>query len=241
MKHIFSFFLAILFSANVFAADYTRTAYGIKTSVKEFNIEIQFITPEIVRIYKTPENSGYQKTSYSVIKTTEKVKFTVVNVNLEKDIIWLQSKSLQIFIDVATGKISFHTLNGKVLFTEKDFGTKFTPFNDAGNATFSVSQQFTFDDNEAIYGLGQQQIDKLNQRNSTVLLKQRYLHACIPIFQSVKGYGVFWDNYSATTFTDNEQGLELSSEVGECVDYYFMRSEERRVGKECRSRWSPYH
>ena len=22
---------------------------------------------------------------------------------------------------------------------------------------------------------------------------------------------------------------------------YFKRSEERRVGKECRSRWSPYH
>ena len=22
---------------------------------------------------------------------------------------------------------------------------------------------------------------------------------------------------------------------------YFHRSEERRVGKECRSRWSPYH
>src|SRR2546421_2862774 len=25
------------------------------------------------------------------------------------------------------------------------------------------------------------------------------------------------------------------------VDYPEMRSEERRVGKECRSRWSPYH
>ena len=24
-------------------------------------------------------------------------------------------------------------------------------------------------------------------------------------------------------------------------DCYFFRSEERRVGKECRSRWSPYH
>src|SRR2546430_4316440 len=23
--------------------------------------------------------------------------------------------------------------------------------------------------------------------------------------------------------------------------YYYLRSEERRVGKECRSRWSPYH
>ena len=27
----------------------------------------------------------------------------------------------------------------------------------------------------------------------------------------------------------------------EAVKPYFRRSEERRVGKECRSRWSPYH
>ena len=26
-----------------------------------------------------------------------------------------------------------------------------------------------------------------------------------------------------------------------CVNTYRSRSEERRVGKECRSRWSPYH
>ena len=25
------------------------------------------------------------------------------------------------------------------------------------------------------------------------------------------------------------------------LSYYVFRSEERRVGKECRSRWSPYH
>ena len=25
------------------------------------------------------------------------------------------------------------------------------------------------------------------------------------------------------------------------IEYEIMRSEERRVGKECRSRWSPYH
>ena len=25
------------------------------------------------------------------------------------------------------------------------------------------------------------------------------------------------------------------------IDFKFSRSEERRVGKECRSRWSPYH
>src|SRR5256884_4753854 len=30
-------------------------------------------------------------------------------------------------------------------------------------------------------------------------------------------------------------------EVGGCAQILELRSEERRVGKECRSRWSPYH
>ena len=34
--------------------------------------------------------------------------------------------------------------------------------------------------------------------------------------------------------------VEANPEVGH-VNYQYVRSEERRVGKECRSRWSPYH
>ena len=37
-----------------------------------------------------------------------------------------------------------------------------------------------------------------------------------------------------------ETGEELLAE-GKKFDVLFLRSEERRVGKECRSRWSPYH
>ena len=29
--------------------------------------------------------------------------------------------------------------------------------------------------------------------------------------------------------------------LGRRGDFFYARSEERRVGKECRSRWSPYH
>ena len=29
--------------------------------------------------------------------------------------------------------------------------------------------------------------------------------------------------------------------IEDTICKYFVRSEERRVGKECRSRWSPYH
>ena len=42
------------------------------------------------------------------------------------------------------------------------------------------------------------------------------------------------------TMCDSEIFNKLSfAELGEF--YYELRSEERRVGKECRSRWSPYH
>ena len=41
-----------------------------------------------------------------------------------------------------------------------------------------------------------------------------------------------------------DKGLEVTVLLGEMAaneDYTTWRSEERRVGKECRSRWSPYH
>ena len=37
------------------------------------------------------------------------------------------------------------------------------------------------------------------------------------------------------TFQDNNESYER------LVSDFYARSEERRVGKECRSRWSPYH
>ena len=39
-------------------------------------------------------------------------------------------------------------------------------------------------------------------------------------------------NNTIVTLTDNE---------GNALSWASARSEERRVGKECRSRWSPYH
>ena len=39
---------------------------------------------------------------------------------------------------------------------------------------------------------------------------------------------------AAATYTDDTGGTPHSNPIAE-------RSEERRVGKECRSRWSPYH
>ena len=52
------------------------------------------------------------------------------------------------------------------------------------------------------------------------------------------------DERNLETLPDGALGLiplESCKELGLKVDKYLVRSEERRVGKECRSRWSPYH
>ena len=36
-------------------------------------------------------------------------------------------------------------------------------------------------------------------------------------------------------------GIKMAGEVEKLQELVEKRSEERRVGKECRSRWSPYH
>ena len=39
----------------------------------------------------------------------------------------------------------------------------------------------------------------------------------------------------------SEEGSTIGSLNWDCINPALCRSEERRVGKECRSRWSPYH
>ena len=47
--------------------------------------------------------------------------------------------------------------------------------------------------------------------------------------------------FSVTEKTNQISSFEQQAELGQITDAARMRSEERRVGKECRSRWSPYH
>ena len=42
-------------------------------------------------------------------------------------------------------------------------------------------------------------------------------------------------------FKDNDQAFFVLHNKTDGYHWFYGRSEERRVGKECRSRWSPYH
>lgn len=212
-------FVAFCISAGSRAQTFKTTDAGIKTVINATAIELQFYSPSIVRVVKSPEGSSFTKESLSVIKKPQKTIFTVKQ---QGNIVNLRSQALHVAINLESGEITYSTPKDILLLKEKAGGVKFTSFNDAGSNTFTVRQAFSLDRDEPIYGLGTQQRGKMSQRNVTLNMVQGNTDDYIPFFQSVKGYGLFWDNYSPTRFVDNAEGTSFSSDVGDCIDYYFM-------------------
>ena len=217
-KKAILFILGIMTSACMMAQSYQNTGNGLKTTVNNVEVEISFYNPSTVRIVKSPQGWEYAKKSLSVV---EKPQSVGIKTSQKGDIVSLKSSKMEVKLDLKTGNLSYYMLAGNLLLQEKA-GLKFTDFDDAGAKTFSVYQPFVLEKDEPIYGLGQLQNGKMSQRGQTKKMIQANTEDFLNFIQSVKGYGLFWDNYSPTTFKDNEEETSFLSEVGDCVDYYFM-------------------
>ncbi|UEG54799.1 DUF5110 domain-containing protein [Mucilaginibacter daejeonensis] len=187
-----------------------------QVKVNDTEVAVQFYSPSIVRVFKTPVGKPYQKKSLVVIKTPESVK--VSQINNGNDLV-LRSAALKVVVDRTSGSLVFYDLAGKRLL--KDSITTFTPKDDAGTSSYTVKGYFVLDKVEPIYGVGQVMDDKFNRRNSTYLMKNENTFTYSPYFMSAKGYGVYWDNYSISEFVDKPGDLSFQS-LGHCADYYFM-------------------
>ena len=216
-------FLALCFmSAFAWSQKYSQTETGIKASIsdKQYDVEVQWFNPNSLRVLKTPAGKTVEKNSISVIAKPEKSGIKI-STSDNGDIV-MKSNSLIVTLNQKNGTMTYAKADGTILLKELENNKAFTPFNDAGKSTYTVYQGFQTDKEEGLYGLGQLQNGQMMQRNMTKELIQGNIEDVSPIFQSTKGYGVFWDNYSATTYTDNEKETSFSSIVGDCIDYYFM-------------------
>lgn len=209
--------LLMVLSIGIQAQSYQRTDFGIKTKQNSMDVEIQFYGPATVRVLKSPIGKSFAKESLTVVTKPQTTKFTV---NQQGDVISLKSSKLKVEVEVKSGKVSYSTLTGAQLLSEKE--SVFTDFDDAGSKTYSINQSFALDKDEAIYGLGQQQRGKLSLRNTKLNMVQGNTDDYVPFLVSTKGYGLFWDNYSPTQFEDRPESTSFRSDVGDCIDYYFM-------------------
>ncbi len=166
---------------------------------------MEFFTPSIVHVVKG------QPTRSLVITA----KPEVVNV-VRKGHVW-KSRELMVSLDPVTKNLTFATAGGRVLLREKD--CSITPRNEEESR---VRQTFLLEKGEAIYGLGTIQNGKMNRRGEHKRMEQTNLEDFQNVLQSVKGWGLYWENYSPTIFDDVADGMTFDSEAGQGIDYYFM-------------------
>ncbi|MBO7498719.1 MAG: DUF5110 domain-containing protein [Bacteroidaceae bacterium] len=161
------------------------------------DVKVEFFTPSIVHIVKG------QPTKTLVISAKPQ------DVTVKQTGSTWKSSELTVKQD-SKGNLTFLTAKGKVLLKEK------------GCVVNEALQSFVLDKDEAIYGLGTIQNGKMNRRGERKRMEQSNLEDFQNVLQSIKGWGLYWENYSPTLFEDNAEGMTFDSEVGEGIDYYFM-------------------
>ena len=180
--------------------------------------QVTFFTPSIVRIYKTGPDNPDTKQSLSVIMTPDQVK---VSQSTDKNGAKVY-KSSDLTVTVSGNDVTFQDKKGNVLLAENGCGHGVVAMTRPEYADIAVDQGFNLEADEPLYGLGILQDGKMNKSGTYKRMIQSNTEDYCNIIQSIKGYGLFWDNYSPTTFGIEEGKFFFTSENGGCIDYYFI-------------------
>ena len=185
--------------------------------------EITFFTPRTVHIVKAKENAHEQS---SVVVTAQPEKVKVRKTTTDGTTTYSTSA---LTVKVEAGKVSFYDNQGNLLTAEGS--SVFTPITEGPDkGAYRVKQSFSVEADEGIYGIGLLQNGKMSQRGENRRMEQSNLEDYAHIYQSIKGYGIYWENYSPTRLQTPAEGvsgeLSLESEVGTAVDYYFTYGDD---------------
>ena len=176
---------------------------------------ITFYTPQTVRVQKGMKDG--RRYDFVVTAKPEAVKVTK---KTKGDVVTYASSKIVVTVDTRSQQVTFSDTKGQTLLAEGVMAL--TPIaNGPEQGRFRVRQSWTLDKDEPLFGVGLLQNGKMSQRGEKRLMTQSNLEDFANVFQSQKGYGIYWDNYSPTEL-DSRDGLTLESQVGEGIDYYFM-------------------
>lgn len=207
-----------LAAPHLHAADIVDIPGGVKATAGGNEITMQFYTPGTIRVTKLPAGHTADEKSLAVIAEPGSVKTSTSRKNGSVE---LKSDRLSARLDLKGGAISFYDAKGRLL-TKESGNSVFTPMKDADRDSYKARQAFTLDKNEAIYGLGNLENGQLSQRGISRRLEPGNVEDGIPVVVSVKGYGIYWDNYSPTDFNEAGNVMSFESSVGDKTDYYLM-------------------
>ncbi len=184
----------------------------------DWTTKVTFFSPSIVRIYKTGPDNPDKKQSLSVTMQPQQVK---VSQSVDKNGAQVY-KSPALTVKVSGNDVTFMDSKGKVLLAENGYGHGNVAMTRPEYADIPVDQGFYLDADEPLYGIGIQQDGKMAKSGTYRRMIQGNTDDYCNIIQSIKGYGLFWDNYSPTTLGIEDGKFYFTSENAGCVDYYFI-------------------
>jgi len=227
---------------------------GILLNSGTKKLSIQFTDPAVARIRFVPDgNFKDNGTDVCIPQTIKQISFTV---NEQPGSVTIRSSRLKLVVSTKTGSIQYFTTNGKLLLAENSKDPRITEkvtlnknvFNDSGSkvektangdqvsanitakqtvgTAWKARQQFKWQGDEALYGLGSHQEDYMNLRGTMQYLYEYNLKKSMPVLMSNKGYGLLFDAGSAMVFHDDTAGSFMDMLAVNQVDYYFMYGPE---------------
>ncbi len=204
---------------------YKKGVDGVSFTLDKGLMQIVVCKDDIIEVKYTIFDSFVNKPSLVV---NNKWHYAAFDVTENKNEIVITTARLKVIVNKATNAITYTDLDGKLITSEDKSDNKtITPATIAGINTFNISTQFNSPADEALFGLGCHPLDSLSinykGRNQDMAIK--YMTGAIPVLLSTKGYGLMWDNYSASSFYGGEAGntkFKYVSESGKQVDYYFF-------------------
>ena len=210
---------SLLFLSLAYRLCLAQEAGSVRLDVKGTTLQVTFISPEIVHVVRYPSGST-GPTRKSMVVTLQPDAALAVQKSETPSRMQLSSSALTVSIDKRSGLLQFLS-KGRNLLREKQFGFEERQ-SGPDRGAYRVTQVYQLDKDEPLYGLGTIQDGLLNRRGTSKHMEQSNLEDFQYVVQSLKGWGLYWDNYSRADFSDSAEGMTFSAEVGDAIDYYFM-------------------
>ena len=228
----FKFFLAALMisilgiSAQASVKSYNKVNDGVTFTLDQGLMKVKVCFDNMIEVKYTTLPVFMDKPSL-VITNEWKTSpgFTVTENSNE---IVITTAKIKVVVNRKSNAVTYTDLTGNIILAEDDSeGKTLTEATIAGIQTYNCISRFVSPADEALYGLGCHPEDSLsiNYKGRNQDMAIRYMTGAIPVMLSTKGYGLFWDNYSASNFYGAEAGntrFKYVCESGTMVDYYFI-------------------
>lgn len=211
---------AIFFAGSCRGPERSGNAFGFED--RGMACEVEFRSERAVRILVRPDTASLMTRRLVVVPSSERV---AVQCRRDDGGYVFRTSRLEVRYDRTSGRFSFYDpKQGRLLLEEE--ARSFAPDTVGGEACYGIAQRFRTSEEESLYGLGQYQTGGVDRKRDTVLLLQANKEIVDPYLVSTRGYGLLWDNYSASEFRDGGDRFEFVSEVGDAVDYWFVRGDD---------------